>query len=247
VEVALTRMARPHADLTIESLAERVAALESGAPIRDTLMQDASVSERPALAAKKAPAAAAPKPAPEVEPAPPAAAPIAPPPRASGESVKLDVASVKRAWPAVVAEFKKRKPSRGHAFDGTEAETDGELLIVEFPAGQALAMELVGDGESLALLRRCVGTVLGVEPPLEYRLGRSGRSKPAKAPAPKEAEPAKPVEPADAPQTAPAPAKAAEAAPPAAHASGENMSDADLEAQVIAELGAQVLGESDAQ
>jgi hypothetical protein len=156
--------------------------------------------------------------------------------------VKLDVASVKRAWPAVIAEFKKRKPSRGHAFDGTEAETDGELLIVEFPAGQALAMDLVGDGESLALLRRCVGTVLGVEPPLEYRLGRSGRSKPAKAPAPKEAEPA---EPADAPHTAPAPAKAAEEAPSTPDASGEDVSDADLEAQVIAELGAQVLGESD--
>lgn len=241
VEVALTRMARPHADLTVESIAERVAALESGAPIRDALMQDAVTSERPAPSptpvAKKAPAAVAPEPTPEVKPAPRTAP--APAPRTSGESVRLDVASVKRAWPAVLAEFKKRKPSRGHAFDGTEAETDGELLIVEFPAGQALAMELVGDGESLALLRRCVGTVLGVEPPLEYRLGRGGRSKPAKAQTPEEAEPT------DAP-SAPAPAKAAEKAPPPAAASGEDGSDADLEAQVIAELGAQVLGESDA-
>lgn len=65
LEIALTRCARPESDLTLESLAERVAALEAG-----------GVAAAPAAAASApAPAAAVPAVAPAPKPAAPAAAP----------------------------------------------------------------------------------------------------------------------------------------------------------------------------
>ena len=66
VEVALTRMARPQGDLTLESLAERLDALEAGAPLRDVW-----AAEPPSPAAVAA--------APEVPAAPPG--PFRHPPR----------------------------------------------------------------------------------------------------------------------------------------------------------------------
>lgn len=220
VEVALTRMARPQGDLTLESLAERLDALEAGAPLRDL----PAVSPAPA-----APAKPAPKPDPVRVPAPaaattPAPRPEAPPAPARSVRGPLDVAAVKRAWPAILAEFKKLKPSRSHSYNGTEVEVDGETLIVEFPATQRVIMDLVSDSETIGLLRRSISAVLGVEPPVEYRLGRSGSS--SQTPAAAVEEPGDPPAVAD-------PAPGADQAPSEdAH---------DLEASVIAALGAQVI------
>jgi hypothetical protein len=126
----------------------------------------------------------------------------------------LEVSALKRAWPAIQAEFKKLKPSRSHSFNGTEVEAEGDTLIVEFPADQQFMMELVNDSDTIALLRRSVSTVLGVDPPVEYRLGRAGRSH-----------------------------AAGEDVAPAAEAIADEPATphADLEASVIAALGAEVL------
>ena len=186
VEVAFTRIARPQADLTLESLAERVDRLEAGAPIRDVLVS-------PAPAPEPAPTG------PSLEVRPSGAAPHPEPPRArqgvaSSRSRKaadvttesatspahaLDAATVKRAWPAVLAEFKKLKPSRSQLFTGTEVEVSGSTLIIEFPADQGFSMKVAKDTDTLALLRRSIAGVLGIEPPVEFRLGRSGASVPA--------------------------------------------------------------------
>ncbi|MRS11995.1 MAG: DNA polymerase III subunit gamma/tau [Actinobacteria bacterium] len=167
VEVAFTRMARPEGDLTMESLAERIDALEAGAPLRDELVRtparELSRSARPKVSAKDA------------APASPSASP---PVRKSRNAPHgpLDVVMMKRAWPAILAEFKKLKPSRSQSFSGTEAEVDGDVLVVEFPADQRFAMDLVSDAYTVGLLRRSISAVLGVDPPVEYRLGRSGGS-----------------------------------------------------------------------
>lgn len=91
LEIALTRMARPDADLTLESLAERVEALEAGAlavpggagtvacaaPVRtrsQTVASSQVATSAPAPAratpAPSTPAPVAPRPAPHVEPQP---------------------------------------------------------------------------------------------------------------------------------------------------------------------------------
>ena len=222
VEVALTRMARPQGDLTLESLAERLDALEAGAPLRD-VPTAASVPAAPAKASPKSPAehvsdsaTAAPVKSTPAAPAAPARPSVRGP---------LDVAAVKRAWPAVLAEFKKLKPSRSHSYNGTEVEVEGDTLVVEFPADQKIIMDLVSDSETIALLRRSVSAVLGVEPPVEYRLGRSGGSSKASTP---------PVEASVATDAVPAPE-------PSATGVSDGADAEDLEASVIAALGAQVI------
>jgi DNA polymerase-3 subunit gamma/tau len=211
VEVAMTRMARPQGDLTLASLAERVDALEAGAPLTDiTAAPSPAVPEpRPVKTAAGAQAhrkEADPKPA----PAPSTAEP------ASEGARGLDVATVKRAWPAVLAEIKKIRAPRAHIFNGTEAEVVSGTLVVEFPADQRFAMDLARETETLGVLRRAVRTVLGQEPPVEYRLGRSGASQATGA------------------DTVQAPQPVVEAG-----AAGE--ADVDLEASVLAELGGELM------
>jgi hypothetical protein len=151
----------------------------------------------------------------------------------------LDVAAVKRAWPAVLAEIKKLRAPRAYIFNGTEAEIVSGTLIVEFPADQGFALDLARETETLAVLRKAVRAVLGQEPPVEYRLGRQGRSN---GPVPGCDEPAaQAVTPAsaNAPVESPAAARSG-AAPEALAAQGAPTDSADL-ASVLAELGGELL------
>jgi hypothetical protein len=88
--------------------------------------------------------------------------------------------------------------------------------VVEFPADQRFAMDLARETETLGVLRRAVRSVLGQEPPVEYRLGRSGASSSAEVVA----------------VQAPRQDEAAETATEPA---------ADLEASVLAELGGEII------
>lgn len=211
VEVAMTRMARPHGDLTLESLAERIDALESGAPLVEfaTSMAPAPAPEAAIPAAPSGQSAKREQPAAPVQ----AQEPVAPPVQASDHRASagdLDVAAVKRAWPAVLAEIKKIRAPRAHIFNGTEAEIVSGTLVVEFPADQRFALDLARESETLSVLRRAVRAVLGQEPPVEYSLGRQGRSEGAPVPC-------------DEPTPATTPATA------------------ELEAAVLAELGGELI------
>ncbi|MBN1193509.1 MAG: DNA polymerase III subunit gamma/tau [Coriobacteriia bacterium] len=174
VEVALTRMARPQGDITLESLAERLDALEAGTPLKDVVI--ASTSPAPLPDEPRSSRAEKPETAKSRPVAEKSAQDADEPARSARDRGTLDVKSVKRAWPAVLAEFKKLKPSRSQLFNGTEAEVDGEVLVVEFPADQEMLVSLAEESETLSVLRRSVATVLGTEPLIEYRLGRSGGS-----------------------------------------------------------------------
>ncbi|PKQ18979.1 MAG: DNA polymerase III subunit gamma/tau, partial [Actinobacteria bacterium HGW-Actinobacteria-6] len=207
LEVALTRMARPETDLTLESLAERLAALESGAAIAPPARPAPSISPvstpAPARVPTSAPAPvgqptkpSAPNPEPEV---------VEPVQVASVTAVDdpLDVAVVKRAWPAIQAAFKKLRPSRSHLFDSSEIEVVGKALVVEFAKDQRFALDLASDADTVALLRRSITSVLGVSPPVEFRLGRSGGSS-APVPAALASTPVHAAPEAPAPPSAPA-------------------------------------------
>ncbi|PKQ37819.1 MAG: DNA polymerase III subunit gamma/tau [Actinobacteria bacterium HGW-Actinobacteria-1] len=236
LEVALTRMARPETDLTLESLAERIAALESGAavapPSRPSVSAaPVSVSAASAPAAKPSTPAPAPSVPSETRPAP-AAAPerqAEPEPEPVVPGGPLEVAAVKRAWPAIQSAFKKLRPSRSHLFDSSEIEVVGDSLVVEFAKDQRFALELASDPETVQLLRRSISSVLGVTPPVEFRLGRSGGS----------------TAPAAAPASTPAPPAAvvsdAIEAPVATPLAAED--PAALERMLIDELGAEVVSE----
>ncbi len=237
VEVALTRMARPESDLTLAALAERIAALEAGAGARparrspgaaaNTVGPGASPSDPGGTVASDAPLVVEPV---EAIPSPEES------PGGHGSIGSLEPAAVKRAWPAVLAEFKKLKPSRSHLFDGTEAEVAGDAITIEFPAEQRFSMELARDGDTLGLLRRSVTAVLGVEPPLEFRLGRGGAGRTASG-SPERVAPTPDDTVAPGGTTAPGEAKASEGT----HDSQE------LERMVIDELGVEIMAEDDAE
>ena len=189
LEVALTRMARPDSELTLEALAERVEALELAGP--------PAAASRPARV-PPAPPVAAPAPAetPAREnaaatPAKHADGPATPHAKAEppvtvdvSTASGLDRAHVKRAWPAVLAEVKAAKSSRAHIFANTEVDVDadGMTLVIEFPADQKFTMDLAQSTDTRQLLQSALAKVLGGRPAFRFQLGR-GPVRPAEEPA----------------------------------------------------------------
>ena len=262
LEVTLTRLARPHGEMTLEALAERVEALETGV----------------AMAASGPPAqAAAARPRPEAEPAesaedvegrtatePPPHEDVAdagvPAPDTEAATpvpditvAPLDRAHVKRAWPAVVAEVRKLRSARGAMFDGTEVDvdTDGTTLVVEFPANARFPMRQAQGPDNIALLKRALATVLGAVPPFRYQLGRGAVRAEEPVPAPVAAEPQSPA-PAPAGPDGPPPAVSEEPpVPPVAEgeeadgpgATEETGEGLDIEALMADTLGAEKVAE----
>jgi len=181
LEVALTRMARPHGDLTVESLAERIDALEAGTSAAPPA---ASLSTTPALPREEpasAPGTVAPKAERPQESAPggvtlPGVGETAAEPAVveARSADALDRAHVKRAWPAIMAELRKVKASRATFFVNTEVDVDadGRTLVVEFPVDSAFTMKQAEEPGTRAMLLRALGAVLGFQPPVRFQLGR---------------------------------------------------------------------------
>jgi DNA polymerase-3 subunit gamma/tau len=209
LEVALARIARPASDLTLESLAERVGALEAGSAAHATIVTTPAPAARPARmpAAEKpvaqppvapssaptsrvapsresvpAPAATAPAaPAPEAPApeAPAAAAPSAAPaaPKSTGAARRpappaFDVAELRRRWKDVLREVKTVRPAASKMFLDTEADLDGDTVVVEFRPEGRVFKSMAEDAEVTALLRRSVEAVLGWHVAIRYQLGR---------------------------------------------------------------------------
>jgi len=195
LEVAFTRLARPQGEITLEALAERVAALETGislgAPSAVPAAPSPVTPERTGQAGETRAAAPA---APEgrdgshatVQPHPqqPKAAEVHATPEGVSAAGPLDRARAKRAWPGIVAEVRKLKATRAAIFDGTEVDVDadGETIVIEFPADAAFRMKQASDADTMQLLRRGFATVLGGVPPFRFQLGR-GPVRAAAAPA----------------------------------------------------------------
>ena len=176
LEIAFTRIARPEADLTVDALADRLAALEQklarGAfattPAAPAAAQAAPQSAaapmpQPAAAPQSAPAASAPSApasapqaaapaAPRVpaaqRPAPsaPALAPAAPAPRPAPSSAPMAPAALQRAWKQVVDGPLKQSPAKR------------SLLLAASPVsddGETLTVGLpAGSGFALRMLER---------------------------------------------------------------------------------------------
>jgi len=211
LEVALTRMARPQGEMTLEALAERVEALELGftsaAPAATIAVTPAPVAGSGGVpagsAAERTPRGPAYDDSASVDPQrdepavptggespPPAEAtagePVTAPVRAGGP---LDRGTAKRNWQAVLVEVKKSKPARAQLFSSVEVDvdTDGSTLVVEFPQDATFSMQIAEEPEMRELLRAALSRVFGFAPPFRYQLGR-GVVRP-----PKEMEPPAPV------------------------------------------------------
>ena len=239
-EVALTRMVRPDSDLTLEALAERIEALESGysavLPSSGTL--DAAAPAAPAAPAVAAPAVA-PAAAPATVPAPdaatqastapavpdttPAAAPATPVAAApvvataagSGlEALLANPAGLQRAWMHVMSTIKKEKQAFAAMLVGVRACADqnGKGVVVEFPPSNPIALSMAQKPDMQELLARAFNEAAGFAVPFELRSAAPGSAQ-AEAPAPAPAPAAAPAAPAPSPEPEPVPVDAYESVP----------------------------------
>lgn len=176
LEIAFTRIARPEADLTVDALADRLAALEQklargafattpAAPAAAQAAPQPAAAPMPQAAAASQPAPAAPAPsapasapqtaapaAPQVpaaqRPAPsaPAPAPAAPAPKPVPSSAPMAPAALQRAWKQVVDGPLKQSPAKR------------SLLLAASPVsddGETLTVGLpAGSGFALRMLER---------------------------------------------------------------------------------------------
>ena len=92
-----------------------------------------------------------------------------PPPKAAPGS--LDRAAAQARLAERVQEVRRKSAPLAHMLANTVADVDGDELVVEFPADESIMAELVGEQESLAVLKRAVGGRAQVTPPLRIQLG----------------------------------------------------------------------------
>ncbi len=135
-EIALTRMVRPESDLTLESLSERIEALENGSAASEVL----SAPDAPALASAP-PTTSAPVRTPSPIPQPTETASNIPQvsPAASGISEQLmsrlcNPAALQRIWQSVLTEIRKDKAAYGVLFLNTKVafNEDTNSLVIQF-------------------------------------------------------------------------------------------------------------------
>ncbi|WP_417229950.1 DNA polymerase III subunit gamma/tau [Thermophilibacter sp.] len=240
LEIALTRVARPESDLTLEALAERVADLERQVDILAAPGPVRAVAEKP-VTPQPAPEPT-PTPAPERTPQPRPAAPDATSPIASREASeersderRADGGSrvgsggagagrtngdLQRSWKRVVDGLVKRVPAKGSLLlSSTAVSDDGERLTVSLPKGSHFAAKMLERTDVRATVDPAVAEVFGirqviyVESSLASQTISRAERPAAPAPAVPKPAPAPAPDPTPAPQPEPAPWEAPEPDP----------------------------------
>ncbi|MDY4534473.1 MAG: DNA polymerase III subunit gamma/tau [Tractidigestivibacter sp.] len=233
LEIALTRIARPESDLTLEALAERVENLERqvvalSVPHRAAAPAEAvAPASRPAPVAQPEPAPAprpapAPKPASRPEPAPtpvvqptptpaaPASAPRPAPapkpaPQPAPAAAVTDGATLQRNWKRVTEALMAKSASRGSLLlNSSIVSDDGSRLTVSLPTGSHFAARMLERADVRELYLPIVASVFGAR---EVIFVESSLSNQAIAQSDRAASAPRPVAPsqrASAPQPAPA-------------------------------------------
>jgi DNA polymerase-3 subunit gamma/tau len=201
-EVALARVARPASDLTLASLAERVASLETGSlvvaapraapqavPVASPVAKVPASASKQAAAPVAAPAVKAAVPAPEPAPAPRPPSAVA---RPVAPASALDVGELRRRWKDVINEVKRARPAASKLFLETEADIDGDTVVVEFDPSRRVLVRAAEEQDVVALLRDSIRDVLGWHVGIRYQLGR-GAVRPADDEAPPSGRPPAPL------------------------------------------------------
>lgn len=196
LEIAFTRLCRPSGDEGTAAVLERLEELER-----------AVASGSRAVHVPPAPTAA-----PVASTSPPAPAASCAPAPSPGRASAAESAGARRAWPAIVAEVRKAKPSRAALLaTATATFADDGALVVVVPAESVFVLDQMRQQEGIDLLRKAAAIVLGRDVDVRVEPG-SGRATTPSAPAPAQVpaavEPAQAPAPAPAPEPAPAPAPA---------------------------------------
>jgi DNA polymerase-3 subunit gamma/tau len=176
LEVAFARVARPASDLTLGSLAERVASLEAGssaAPAAEPSAPGATpASEASASSAEpSAPAGEVTTPAAALV-APPTSAPRPAPRRAAAPAAEFDVGELRRRWKDIINRVKASRPAASKLFLETEADLDGDTVVVEFDPSRRVLVRNAEEQDVVALLRDSIREILGWHVAVRYQLGR---------------------------------------------------------------------------
>ena len=206
LEIALTRIARPESDLTIESLSERVAELErrlaqgvAMAP-EQVVVQPAAAPEAPAVEQPRPVAATQSAPAPKPQPA---AAPKPQPVQTRRPQPESQASSLQRKWRGVVDGLLSVSPSRGVLLQNSViASDDGQELVIELPKGSTFAIGMLGRTDVRDMIAPYVEQAFGLRH-VSYVESKAG-AKPAPAPMPTPTPQPQP-QPVSAPQPAPTP------------------------------------------
>ena len=242
LEVALTRVARPECDLTLESLAERLEALEARVAAGGGAVaapEAVSVPSAPQPAAPRpvpvptpmsvaAAPAAAPKPAPSPRPVPapqpaaatpaPAATPPAPPASQAAASRQAAAdGNLQRTWKGMVDALLKTNASCGSLLlNATAADDDGTTLTISLPSGSAFTRRMLAREDVKAIVDKAVREAFGPRT-ISYGDGSAPATNvqaTAAAPMPAPTPASAPTHPAP-PVSVPSPAPAPAPAPPA--------------------------------
>ena len=235
LEIALTRLAHPAGDLTLESLAARLDALERGgvaaAPADAAAAPWASSASlveprREASAAEPASVATPPQ-APVAEPAAPVPAATEPEPAPAGAqpasggqaprsdeeiirhavSLLKDPSSLRRLWDIAVRDASKNFPALSILTGGAKPHADlkRSRIVVELPHDAVFAKGMLSQADSKQEMMLQLQKLFGVKLGVEYVLGEPSGEEPV----PAAAEPAvasPSPQPAPAPTPAPVPA-----------------------------------------
>jgi hypothetical protein len=118
------------------------------------------------------PLAASPAAAPAPSPEPAAAAKPAAAPARRPAPPAFDVAELRRRWKDVLREVKTVRPAASKMFMNTEADLDGDTVVVEFQPEARVFKSMAEDADVTALLRNSIRAVLGWHVAIRYQLGR---------------------------------------------------------------------------
>ena len=182
LELALVRVSRPAADLSIDALEQRISALESGAgrgvPAAVIAPAPAPASPPPAPAAEAAPAAA--------DPGPPDPPPEPPPPSASTAAVRApDLEQLTATWSdAIVPEIGRRSmPLQSlMQYACPRALGDGEVVLA-FPRSHQFALTTADSPPNREVLEEVLGQAVGSPVRVRLEVSAAGAEAAAEAPA----------------------------------------------------------------
>ena len=217
LEIALTRMAHPSSDISLDALAARIAALEAGTPAAAPKAE--APKAEPAKRERKEPASASvakpePKPAlqPKPDPAPQVkASPVVQPSSEDIAEMLGNQRTVERLWERVAKALgsEHRRASVMLTDAKVRGDAQNRCLIVELPAGESFKQKNLSTGDMYDTAVKLVGDIFGSRIGLKYVLA-DGESVPKAAPKP---EPAPAPQPAPEPKPAPKPQPQPKSAP----------------------------------
>jgi hypothetical protein len=82
------------------------------------------------------------------------------------------VAELRRRWKDVINEIKRARPAASKLFLETEADIDGDTVVVEFDPSRKVLVRRAEEQDIVAALRDAIRDVLGWHVAIRYQLGR---------------------------------------------------------------------------